>query len=134
MRLYRLATPLAIAAVTILSARPALAQGGTAAPKIAYINSQIILQQAPGRAEAEAQFEKEMATYRQQVQRMGDSLNTMIAAYNKEEVSLSPAAKESRQKAIREKERAFGSPAAHQRAGNGSLQRFRHGLRRASKG
>ena len=107
MRLYRLATPLAIAAVTILSARPALAQGGTAAPKIAYINSQIILQQAPGRAEAEAQFEKEMATYRQQVQRMGDSLQTLIADYSKAELSLSPAAKETRQKAIRDREAAY---------------------------
>ena len=106
MRLFRLATPLALAAAAILTAQPALAQG-TPVPKIAYLNSQIILQQAPGRAEAEAQFEKEMATYRQQVQRMGDSLQTMIADYNKAELSLSPAAKETRQKAIRDREAAY---------------------------
>jgi outer membrane protein len=106
MRLFRLATPLALAAAAILTAQPARAQG-TPVPKIAYLNSQVILQQAPGRAEAEAQFEKEMATYRQQVQRMGDSLQTMIADYNKVELSLSPAAKETRQKAIRDREAAY---------------------------
>lgn len=107
MRLTRLAAaPLALVAAALLTARPVHAQG-TAAPKIAYINSQIILQAAPGRAEAEAQFEKEMATYRQQVQRMGDSLQTMIADYSKAELSLSPAAKETRQKAIRARQDAY---------------------------
>ena len=107
MRLARLAAPLALAAAALLTARPALAQGAAAPVKIAYINSQVILQQAPGRAEAEAQFEKEMATYRQQVQRMGDSLQTLIADYNKAELSLSPAAKETRQKAIRARQEAY---------------------------
>lgn len=107
MRLTRLAAaPLALVAAALLTVRPAHAQG-TAAPKIAYINSQVILQAAPGRAEAEAQFEKEMATYRQQVQRMGDSLQTMIADYSKAELSLSPAAKETRQKAIRARQDAY---------------------------
>lgn len=76
-------------------------------PKFAYINSQEILAVAPGRAEAEAQFQREMSTYQQQVKRMGDSLQTMIADYNKQEVVLSPAAKEAKQKLIRDKEAAF---------------------------
>jgi outer membrane protein len=75
--------------------------------KIGYIKSQTILANAPGRTAAESQFEKEMATYRAQVQRMGDSLNTMIADYNKQEVSLSPQAKEARQKDIRAKEEEY---------------------------
>ena len=77
------------------------------AVKIGYIKSQTILANAPGRAAAESQFEKEMGTYRAQVQRMGDSLNALIAAYNKDEVSLSPQAKETRQKDIRDKEEAY---------------------------
>jgi outer membrane protein len=84
---------------------------GAAAPqtpvKIGYIKSQTILANAPGRAAAETQFEKEMTTYRAQVQRMGDSLNTLIADYNKQEVSLSPQAKETRQKDIRAKEEEY---------------------------
>lgn len=75
--------------------------------KIGYIKSQTILANAPGRAAAETQFEREMSTYRAQVQRMGDSLNTLIADYNKEEVSLSPQAKETRQKDIRAKEEEY---------------------------
>jgi len=75
--------------------------------KIGYIKSQTILANAPGRAAAETQFEKEMTTYRAQVQRMGDSLNTLIADYNKQEVSLSPQAKETRQKDIRTKEEEY---------------------------
>jgi outer membrane protein len=75
--------------------------------KIGYIKSQTILANAPGRAAAETQFEKEMTTYRAQVQRMGDSLNTLIADYNKQEVSLSPQAKETRQKDIRAKEEEY---------------------------
>jgi outer membrane protein len=38
---------------------------------------------------------------------MGDSLNTLIADYNKQEVSLSPQAKETRQKDIRTKEEEY---------------------------
>lgn len=83
------------------TATPATAQ------KFAFVNSQTILAQSPGRAEAEAQFQKEMVTYRQQVQRMGDSLNTMMAAYDKAEVTLSPPAKEARQKIIRAKETEY---------------------------
>ncbi len=86
--------------------------GGTAvaqtpAPKIVYLNSQQILAQAPGRAEAEAQFQKELATYQANVKRMGDSLNVLVAAYNKQEVILSPAAKEAKQKELQGKEQEF---------------------------
>jgi outer membrane protein len=107
MRLsYRFAVVLLATMFVVPAAR---AQGGnapasTGAPKIAFINSQTILSQAPGRAEAEAQFEKEMSTYRQQVQRMGDSLNTMVSAYQKAQPTLAPAARETREKAIREKQ------------------------------
>src|SRR5688500_10848831 len=76
-------------------------------PKLAYVNSQAILAAAPGRAEAEAQFEKEMQTFRTQVQTMGDSLNAMVASYQKEEGALSPAVKEQRQKSIQTKETEY---------------------------
>lgn len=89
-------------ALTICGAMAAQAQ-----VKIGYIKSQTILANAPGREAAESQFEKEMATYRAQVQRMGDSLNALIADYNKQEVSLSPQAKETRQKDIRTKEEEY---------------------------
>jgi len=76
-------------------------------PKLAYLNSQLILAEAPGRLEAQAQFEREMGTFRQRVQLMGDSLNALMADYNKQEVVLSPAAREQKQKSIREREEAY---------------------------
>ena len=81
---------IALAAVAVA---PAAARAQQGPLKFAYIDSRAILAQAPGRAEAEAQFQKEMQTYQAQVQKMGDSLNTMMAAYTKSELTLSPAAK-----------------------------------------
>jgi outer membrane protein len=95
-----------VVALAVFAIAPAAVQAqGTL--KFAYIDSRALLAQAPGRAEAEAQFQKEMSSYQQQVQKMGDSLNTMMAAYTKAELTLSPAAKEARQKTIREKENAY---------------------------
>jgi outer membrane protein len=96
------ATSLTLALV--VSAGVTRAQGPM---KFAYIDSRLVLAQAPGRAEAEAQFDREMSAYRQQVKRMGDSLNALVAEYTKQEITLSPAAKESRQKAIQTKEAEY---------------------------
>jgi outer membrane protein len=81
--------------------------GAQTIPKFAYLNSQQILVEAPGRAEAQAQFEREMNTFRTKVQLMGDSLNALMADYNKQEVVLSPAAREAKQKSIRAKEEDY---------------------------
>ena len=92
-------------AVGVGAAGVARAQQST--PKFAYLNSQLIMQQAPGGTEAAATLQRELASYQAQIQRMGDSLQAMVNEYNKAELTLSPAAKESRQKAIRTKEDEF---------------------------
>jgi outer membrane protein len=91
-------------AFTMVVAGTAGAQGGL---KIAYVNSQEIIAAAPGRAEAEAQIQKDMNTYRAQVQKMGDSLNTLIASYTKSESTLSEASRTAKQKEIQDKEREY---------------------------
>lgn len=91
-------------AFSVVSLGAAAAQG---VPKIAYIRSDKIIAQAPGRAEAEQQIQKEMDAYRGEVQKMGDSLNTLVAAYNKAEPTLSPAAKAGKQKEIQTKEAEY---------------------------
>ena len=94
-----------LAALALTIAPVALqAQAGL---KIGYIDSRAILQQAPGRAEAEAAFQKEMQAYQTQVQRMGDSLQTLIAAYDKQELTLSPTAKATKQQQIRDRQAAY---------------------------
>lgn len=83
----------------------AQAAPATAAPaKIAYINSAALLQQAPGRAEAEAQFEREVGVYRQQIQRMDDSLRTMVVAFDRDAPKLDSVVRESRRRSIGQRE------------------------------
>ncbi len=77
---------------------------GPAPTKIGYINSQAILSQAPGRAEAEAQFDKEVGVYRQQIQRMDDSLKTMMAAFDKEAAKLDSTTLNARRTTIQQRE------------------------------
>ncbi len=91
-----------VGACALVLGVPALASAQ--GQKFAYVNSAAILQSAPGRSEAEAQFDKDMTTMRAAVQKLSDSLNTLQEVYAKEEVSLSPAAKEARLKTLREKQ------------------------------
>lgn len=88
----------------VLAAGSAAAQGGQ---KFAYIRSSVLLEQAPGRAEAEAQFEKETGTYRDQIKRMSDSLNAMIGDFEKAQAGLSATVRETRGKAIQAKEAEY---------------------------
>ena len=89
---------LAGAAVATGVAAPAGAQGGV---KIGFIRSQQLLEQTPGRAEAEAAFGKEVEGYRDLLAKMGDTLQRMIADYRKAEPALTPAVKDAREKALR---------------------------------
>ena len=100
MRSFFRAAPVAFLLVAAMSA-PSSAQ---TSQKIAYIRSSVLLEQAPGRAEAEAQFDRETAGYRDQIKRMSDSLNVMIAAYEKAAPTLSPTTRDSRGKDIQARE------------------------------
>jgi outer membrane protein len=79
-------------------------QAPPSAGKIGYINSALLLQQAPGRAEAEAQFDREVGVYRQQIQRMDDSLKTMMAAFDRDATKLDSVTRETRRTTIGQKE------------------------------
>ncbi len=97
----------AMVATTMVAAAtgPAVAQQATpAAARIAYVNTQAIFQSAPGRAEAEAQFEREANTFREQVKRMDDSLNTLVSSYQKDAARLDTATRSRRETAIRTKQ------------------------------
>lgn len=98
-----------LAAATLALAPQAFAQ---APVKIAYINSQKILAEAPGRAEAEATYNKEMATAREQLQHMDDSLKSMVATFEKDAPALDSAKRDARGKTIRDTEQEFSTRAA----------------------
>jgi outer membrane protein len=114
MNLNRRARRLALL-VSAASAAPALAlaQGAPAPsiPKIAYIDSKVVLSRAPGRQQAEDTFNKEMEASRTQVQKMGDSLQTMIADYQKVQATLAANVRDQREAAIRKKQQDYQSRA-----------------------
>ncbi len=84
-----------------------LAQGATPAPKFAYVDSRVILQRAPGAAEAQDQFNKERAAIMANVQKMQDSLQGMIDAYQKAQPTLTADQRQQREKVIGAKQTEF---------------------------
>lgn len=97
---------LAAVAVALFAAAPA-ALSAQQAPKIAYVDVATLMDQAPGRADAQSQFEKEAQVIRAELQRMSDSLDAMVQAYQKVEASLSATQKETRQKDLQAKQQGF---------------------------
>jgi len=94
----------AIAAL-VVGGTPLVASAQAAATvKVAVLDSRLLLDGAPGRAAASAAWDREFKLMQAEAARMGDSLNTMIQEYQKVEATLSPAQREERQKALRDKE------------------------------
>lgn len=101
-----------VSAIAVAAALAALGYAGFNQPqgaqvKLAYINSNEIISQAPGAAEAQATFEREMAAWNAQVEAMGDSLQAMLTQYEQQQVMLSPEARTQRQQAITQKRMEF---------------------------
>jgi outer membrane protein len=80
---------------------------GAQSAKIAFVDGQRIFGSVPGRADAEAAFNKEMDSVRAKEKVLGDSMSALIADYSKSEASLSAADKTTRQQTIRDKQAAF---------------------------
>jgi outer membrane protein len=107
MRTYVRAACLALT-ITVLAASGAVAQG---APRLGYINSQLVLQQAPGRTALEAQLKTQMAPFEKRMTVMQDSIEAMTAAYLKEKPTLTAAVQAQREEAIDKKRKAFSQEA-----------------------
>jgi len=75
--------------------------------KFAYLNSNQVLEGAPGRAEALAMFEKETAPVQAQMRRMSDSLQTIITEYQKAAAQLTPAQRSAKEGSIGQRQQEF---------------------------
>lgn len=102
MRVVTRAFPVALALLAALNGR-VMAQG----QKLGYITSAILLEQAPGRAAAESLFAREAAPVQAQVKRMSDSLDAMVAAFQKRGATLTPAQRDAQTKEIEAKQASF---------------------------
>lgn len=96
-----------IGAIVPLLFLPALAAAQGTAVKVAYVDTRELLDKAPGRPDADAQWKKEAQALQDQVTRMQDSLQGMITAYQKAEATLTPAVRETRQRSIGEREQEY---------------------------
>ena len=103
MRSFRIAALAGVVLVTA-TATPVRAQQPAAGLKIAFIRSQAVVEQAPGRTDAEAMYRKEVEGYRVQLEKMGDTLQKMIAEYRKVEPTLTASQKQTRELSIRAKQ------------------------------
>jgi outer membrane protein len=102
MRALFRAAPVALTLLAVM-ALPAHAQGA----KVAYVQTSVLLDQAPGRAEAEAQFEKETGGYRDQIKRMSDSLDALISGFQKRQAGLTAATRDAQAKDIQSKQQEY---------------------------
>jgi outer membrane protein len=99
MKLLSVVGSWAVALALIVVATPAAAQqdkGG--AGKIGYVNTQAILKQTPGYAQAESTFSKELETYRGEVQKLQASLDSSASDFEQQSVMLSPTQRQAKRK------------------------------------
>jgi outer membrane protein len=95
------------ASIILAGASAPLEAQTTSAQRFAYVDTRGILEAAPGRADAEAALQKEAAGWQAQITRMQDSMNTMIAEFQKASPAMTPTVKEKRTKEIQDKQGEF---------------------------
>lgn len=71
--------------------------------KIAYINSQEILVNAPGAEAAQQQFDQEMAGYQNEISQLETELQNLETSLQQQQLTLSPEAKANREQQLQAK-------------------------------
>lgn len=89
--------PLTLVVASSVAAQPP-------AGRIAYVNPQALFAAAPGRAEAQAMYQREAEAYRAELTKLSDALTAMVSDYQKNESKLLATDKAKRQAAISAKE------------------------------
>jgi outer membrane protein len=90
-------TPFALMALAfLLTAATSEAQ----VVKIGYLNSQEVLNSAPGAAEAQARFDQEMESYQVEIQQLEVELEGMQQQLQQQQLTLSPEAKANREQQL----------------------------------
>ena len=105
MKLIVRATAIAAAGLAFVAMQGRAQQPSS--PKVVYVNTQALLDVAPGRVEAESTYNKDSQAWSAQLNKMGQEIQTMIVEYQKAQPTLTDAAKDARQKAIQTKQQAY---------------------------
>ena len=89
--------PWALGAVTVLLVAGVAAIPQQQGTQVAFVESELILPQMPGYAQAESTFAQDMASYQAEVQGLGASFDSAVSAYQQQEAMLSPTVRQQRQ-------------------------------------
>lgn len=95
------------ASLLLAGAFAPLAAQSAAPQRFAYVDTRLILDQAPGRAEAEAALQKEATVWDAEIKKMQDQMNSMYTDFGKTALTMTTAAKDKRQKEIQDKAAEF---------------------------
>ena len=98
---------LAVAAARSVSAQAAPAQASARGLKIAYVIPQQILDSTPGYVAAESTLAREVAGYRDEVQKMQQSMDSAVQALDQQSIALSPSAKQAKQRELQSMQQRF---------------------------
>jgi outer membrane protein len=103
--------------VTVLGVLALIALAGPAAAqqaptKVGYLNTQRLLQEAPGTAEAQQQMQTELAPFEQQLRVLEDSARVLQQKLSQEALGLSAQAREQRQQQFQAQVQALQQQAA----------------------
>jgi outer membrane protein len=89
------------------AAAPLSAQSAPAPQRFAYVDTRLILDQAPGRAEAEALLQKESVVWEAEVKKMQDQMNALIGDFQKKSAAMTTPERDKQTKSIQEKQAEF---------------------------
>lgn len=94
-----------------------------ASPSIGLINLNAVMEQMPGFELARQTWESELAQYEQEMIRMQDTLNAKIAAFDQQQVVLSPTARQEKQAELQGLQQQIQSRAQELQTRSGERQR-----------
>jgi outer membrane protein len=95
-----IAAGVVVLGITAQSAPPTTTAAAANGLKIGYINSERLVREAPGAAEAQTTMQREAKKIEADLELLQDSVENLIADYNQKQVMLSPDAKKKQQDAI----------------------------------
>jgi len=103
----RLGFALSLAVVAGLAGpRPVAAQQATPV-KIATVDARAVLRQTPGYAQAETTWTREFAVMEAEVRRLQAQLDSAVTTYQQSSIGLTPAARQTRERDLREMGQRF---------------------------
>jgi outer membrane protein len=97
-----------VAAVGVLTLGLASSlEAQTAQGRIAFIDSQAILAEAPGAREAQEEFERQMENFSREIEQMETELESLITSYQQQQSTLVQSVREARESEIRQRDQRY---------------------------